>query len=116
MVVYVCVYYRFSVKHIVYYVVRRTITDKGIGNGISLLIMVGIIARLPFALSAEFVSKVAKRKRRSYYFPYRTISIISCRVDFYFISTRHTQIPVQYAKELSVINNMAVKDNIYRLK
>lgn len=29
------------------------ITEKGIGNGISLLIMVGIIARLPFALSAE---------------------------------------------------------------
>jgi preprotein translocase subunit SecY len=26
------------------------ITDKGIGNGISLIIMVGIIARLPFAL------------------------------------------------------------------
>jgi len=29
------------------------ITDKGIGNGISLIIMVGIIARLPFALGAE---------------------------------------------------------------
>ena len=26
------------------------ITDKGIGNGISLIIMIGIIARLPFAL------------------------------------------------------------------
>lgn len=30
------------------------ITDKGLGNGISLIIMVGIIARLPVALSAEF--------------------------------------------------------------
>lgn len=30
------------------------ITDKGIGNGISLIIMVGIIARLPFAIIAEF--------------------------------------------------------------
>ena len=29
------------------------ITDRGIGNGISLIIMVGIIARLPFALFAE---------------------------------------------------------------
>ena len=29
------------------------ITDKGIGNGISLIIMVGIIARLPFSLGAE---------------------------------------------------------------
>ena len=34
------------------------ITDKGIGNGISLLIMVGIIARLPFALLAEFGNRM----------------------------------------------------------
>ncbi len=34
------------------------ITDKGIGNGISLLIMIGIIARLPFATVAEFGSRL----------------------------------------------------------
>ncbi|MDE5762302.1 MAG: preprotein translocase subunit SecY, partial [Bacteroidales bacterium] len=34
------------------------ITDKGIGNGISLIIMIGIIARLPFALFGEFVSRL----------------------------------------------------------
>jgi len=34
------------------------ITDKGIGNGISLIIMVGIIAQLPFSLFAEFVSRL----------------------------------------------------------
>tara|TARA_R100001369_G_scaffold21881_6_gene39858 strand:- start:66788 stop:68125 length:1338 start_codon:yes stop_codon:yes gene_type:complete len=34
------------------------ITDKGIGNGISLLIMVGIIARLPQAFIQEFASRV----------------------------------------------------------
>ncbi|WP_462317533.1 preprotein translocase subunit SecY [Marinilabilia sp.] len=34
------------------------ITDKGIGNGISLIIMIGIIARLPFAVIAEFVSRL----------------------------------------------------------
>lgn len=34
------------------------ITDKGIGNGISLIIMVGIISRLPFALLAELVSRL----------------------------------------------------------
>jgi preprotein translocase subunit SecY len=33
------------------------ITDKGIGNGISLLIMVGIIARLPQAFIQEFSSR-----------------------------------------------------------
>ena len=36
------------------------ITDRGIGNGISLIIMVGIIARLPFALTAEVVDKFDK--------------------------------------------------------
>ena len=34
------------------------ITDKGIGNGISLLIMVGILARLPQSLIQEFTSKM----------------------------------------------------------
>ncbi|CAM3389036.1 Protein translocase subunit SecY [Flavobacterium longum] len=34
------------------------ITDKGIGNGISLLIMVGILARLPQAFLQEFTSTI----------------------------------------------------------
>jgi len=34
------------------------ITDKGIGNGISLIIMVGIIARLPVALRDELLSRL----------------------------------------------------------
>ena len=36
---------------------HNQITDRGIGNGISLIIMVGIIARLPFALTAEVAEK-----------------------------------------------------------
>ncbi|MEH6407265.1 MAG: preprotein translocase subunit SecY [Leeuwenhoekiella sp.] len=36
------------------------ITDKGIGNGISLLIMVGIIARLPLSFIQEWVSRVTE--------------------------------------------------------
>ncbi len=36
------------------------ITDKGIGNGVSLLITVGIIARLPQALIAEFQLQLAQ--------------------------------------------------------
>jgi len=34
------------------------ITDKGIGNGISILIMVGIIATLPLSFAQEFASRV----------------------------------------------------------
>ncbi len=35
------------------------ITDRGIGNGISLIIMIGIVARFPFALFAEFGTKLS---------------------------------------------------------
>jgi preprotein translocase subunit SecY len=34
------------------------ITEKGLGNGISLIIMIGIIANLPFAFVAEFSSRI----------------------------------------------------------
>jgi preprotein translocase subunit SecY len=37
--------------------IGERITDKGIGNGISLIIMVGIIARLPAALRDEVISR-----------------------------------------------------------
>ncbi len=33
------------------------ITDRGIGNGISLIIMIGIVARLPYSLAAEITEK-----------------------------------------------------------
>lgn len=34
------------------------ITDRGIGNGVSLIIMIGIVARLPYALVAEIGEKL----------------------------------------------------------
>ncbi|MCM1198800.1 MAG: preprotein translocase subunit SecY, partial [Clostridium sp.] len=34
------------------------ITDRGLGNGISLIIMIGIVARLPYALTAEIGEKL----------------------------------------------------------
>jgi len=36
------------------------ITDKGIGNGVSIIIMIGIIARLPQALILEFGNRVSE--------------------------------------------------------
>ena len=35
------------------------ITDRGIGNGISLIIMIGIVARLPYAIVAEVSEKLS---------------------------------------------------------
>ena len=41
------------------------ITDKGIGNGISFIILVGIIARFPGALVQEFTSRLTTAQGRS---------------------------------------------------
>ncbi len=37
------------------------ITDKGLGNGISLIIMIGIIARLPFAIFGELAARISQK-------------------------------------------------------
>ncbi len=41
------------------------ITDKGIGNGISMIIMIGIIARFPHAVVQEFASRLSRVKDSS---------------------------------------------------
>ncbi len=76
------------------------ITDNGIGNGISLIIMIGIIARLPFSMSAEFVSRLEAQGG----------GLVALVVEFVFLflvfmgtillvqGTR--RIPVQYAKRI----------------
>ncbi len=76
------------------------ITDKGIGNGISLIIMIGIIARLPFSLTAEAGSRLAEQGRG-------LIMLIVELIIFLFVigatillvqGTR--KVPVQYAKRI----------------
>ena len=50
------------------------ITDKGLGNGTSLIIMVGILARLPQSFAQEFAAKSAAACRWWYFnFHYRDI-------------------------------------------
>ncbi len=76
------------------------ITDKGIGNGISMIIMIGIIARLPHSLVQEFASRLAEQGKGF-------IMIIVELIIFLFViaatillvqGTR--KVPVQYAKRI----------------
>jgi len=76
------------------------ITDKGIGNGISMIIMIGIIARLPHSLVQEFASRLAEQGKGF-------IMIIIEMIIFLFViaatillvqGTR--KVPVQYAKRI----------------
>ena len=77
------------------------ITDRGLGNGISLIIMVGIIARLPFALTAEIGNRVNQGSGGGFLMLIFEIIILF----FVFAATialvqGTRKIPVQYAKRI----------------
>ncbi|MGI6718510.1 MAG: preprotein translocase subunit SecY [Bacteroidales bacterium] len=76
------------------------ITDNGIGNGISLLIMIGIIARLPFALVGEFVSKANAQGGGLVIFLIEILVWILVIMLCILLVQGTRKIPVQYAKRV----------------
>jgi preprotein translocase subunit SecY len=74
------------------------ITDKGIGNGISLIIMIGIIARLPFAVVAEFGGRLEQGGLVSFLLEIVVLFFIFMLTILLVQGTR--RIPVQYAKRI----------------
>lgn len=76
------------------------ITDKGIGNGVSIIIMIGIIARLPQALYQEFVSRTVEAVGGGIVMLLIEIVfflVVVCAAIALLQGTR--RIPVQYAKQ-----------------
>src|ERR1035437_8717340 len=77
------------------------ITDKGIGNGISLIIMIGIIARLPFALAGEFGSRLSETGGGGLVVFLIEIAVLVMVVLMCILLVQGTRrIPVQYAKRI----------------
>jgi preprotein translocase subunit SecY len=76
------------------------ITDKGIGNGISLIIMIGIIARLPFALAGEFVSRMEEQGGGLVFFVIELAVLIGVILLNILLVQGTRKIPVQYAKRI----------------
>ncbi|TDP57868.1 preprotein translocase subunit SecY [Flavobacterium dankookense] len=74
------------------------ITDKGIGNGISLLIMVGILARLPQALLQEFTSKVTNNNGGPMLLVFEVIVWLLVIIACVLLVMAVRKIPVQYAR------------------
>ena len=74
------------------------ITDKGIGNGISLLIMVGIIARLPQAFIQEFTSVVTNNNGGPMLMVIEVIIWLLVIVSCVLLVMAVRRIPVQYAR------------------
>jgi preprotein translocase subunit SecY len=76
------------------------ITEKGIGNGISLIIMVGIIARLPFALAGEFVSRMEEKGGGLVFFVIEIAILVLVILISILLVQGTRRIPVQYAKRI----------------
>jgi preprotein translocase subunit SecY len=76
------------------------ITDKGIGNGISLIIMVGIIARMPQALLAEFFQRSEEMAGGLVMFLVEMIILFVIFMFSILLVQGTRKIPVQYAKRI----------------
>ena len=76
------------------------ITDRGIGNGISLIIMIGIVARLPYAVIAEIGAKLSTNNGGA------LLLIVEFVIWFFVIIAAIAlvqavrRVPVQYAKRV----------------
>ena len=76
------------------------ITDKGIGNGISLIIMIGIIARLPQSLFQELISRMTDKTGGLVMFLIELVVLLVV-IAFAILLVQGTRkIPVQYAKKI----------------
>ena|SRR5690554_995770 len=74
------------------------ITDKGIGNGISILIMVGIIATLPQSFVQEFVSRVVESNGGLIFILIELVIWFVIILLSVLLVMAVRQIPVQYAR------------------
>ena len=76
------------------------ITDRGIGNGISLIIMIGIIARLPGAFTAECAARFNQGGTGLLILVIELIVLFFVMVGTIALVQGTRKIPVQYAKRV----------------
>ncbi|KAA6350241.1 Protein translocase subunit SecY [termite gut metagenome] len=76
------------------------ITDKGIGNGVSIIILVGIIARFPQSLAQEFISRVTEKSGGLIMFIIEIVFFLVVIGAAVLLVQGTRRIPVQYAKRI----------------
>ncbi len=83
------------------------ITDKGIGNGVSLLIMVGILARLPHSLLQEFAARNLGGGGGLLIFLIELAVFIAVIVGLILLTQGVRKIPLNYARRIIGSTNAA---------
>jgi len=76
------------------------ITDKGIGNGISLIIMIGIVARLPFAFGSEFASRLESEGGGLIMFLVELAVLLMVVIGCILLVQGTRRIPIHFAKRI----------------
>ncbi len=75
------------------------ITERGIGNGISLIIFAGIVARLPAAIGATW-TQLRLGEMSPFLFLGLIVMMVGVIAVIVFMEAGHRKIPVQYAKRV----------------
>ncbi|OON68057.1 preprotein translocase subunit SecY [Hymenobacter sp. CRA2] len=89
------------------------ITDKGIGNGISMIIMIGIVSRFPGAIIQE---AAAKGMRGSLIFLIELAVLFFIVMGVIILTQAVRQIPVQYAKQVGGVSQLNAQRQFIPLK
>ena len=76
------------------------ITNRGIGNGISLIIMIGIVARLPFALFSEIATKLTATNGGLIFVIVELVVLFFVFVAAIALVQAVRRVPVQYARRV----------------
>ena len=76
------------------------ITDKGVGNGVSFIILVGIIARLPHALLGEFFARLNDQAGGLIMFLIEIVFLLFIIAAAIMLVQGTRKVPLQYAKRM----------------
>jgi len=79
--------------------IGEQITERGIGNGISLIIMAGIVARLPSALSTTF-QFVREGEMSLFVLIVILLIVVGVTGGIVYVETSQRRIPIQYARRV----------------
>ena len=82
------------------------ITERGIGNGISFIILIGIIARLPGAFIEEFMGRVTSAQGGLVMLVIEIVLLFAVILGAVLLVQGTRKVPVQYAKR--IVGNKAI--------
>ena len=93
------------------------ITDKGLGNGTSLIIMIGILARFPQALGQEWSARIAQRGAGGLLLMLvEIVFLIAIIMGLIMLVQGTRKVPVNYAKQIVGNKQMGGARNFLPLK